>query len=111
MLVLRWGPLWGLKEVKKSELKIIQELTEEMAKLASRIENDLLSTLVGLSGSLKDIECGTHIKIPMGVGYVNYYKSQDSESISMWLKHELLLKLMEEKRMNHNVDEDGYIDK
>ncbi len=96
--------------MKKSELKIIQELTEELAKLASRIENDLLSTLVGLSGSLKDIECGTHIKIPMAAGYVNYYKSRDSESISMWLKEEFL-PVKKSEMMNHNVDEDGYIDK
>ncbi len=79
-----------------------------MAKLSFRIEHDLLSTLVGLSGSLKDIECGTHIKIPLGAGYVSYYKSRDSESITFWMKQELLP--MKETE-THNVDEDGYIDK
>ncbi len=61
-----------------------------MEKLGNRMLNDLTSTLVNLSGSLKDIECGTHIKIPMGAGYVNYYKSQDnSEKISLWIPQEM----------------------
>ncbi len=68
----------------------IQVLSEEMEKLSYRIKEDLLNTLVNLSGSLKDIECGTHIKIPMGAGYVNYYKSVTEELISFWLKESLL---------------------
>ncbi len=57
-----------------------------MEKLSYRILEDVTSTLVNLSGSLKDIECGTRIKIPMGVGYVNYYKSsENSESVSIWM--------------------------
>ncbi len=82
-------------------------LSEEMAKLASRIEQDLLSTLVNLSGSLTVIVSGTRIKIPMDAGYVSYYKSQDAESISMWLNQTLMKEFKE--KMNHNVDEDGYI--
>ncbi len=66
------------------------QLTEEMMKLAERISNDLTSTLVNLSGNLKDIECGTHIKIPMDVGYVNYYKSvTNCETLTSYLKEEI----------------------
>ncbi len=71
--------------------KEILVLSEELEKLIDRISNDLTSTLVSLSGSLKDIECGTHIKIPTAVGYVNYYKSVDNtENISIYLKDQLL---------------------
>ena len=63
----------------------IQELCVEIQNLASRIEGDLTSTLVNLSGSLKDIECGTHIKIPTGAGYVNFYKSVGDIKISCWI--------------------------
>jgi len=97
--------------------KTIPELSEEMVKLATRIEHDLLSTLVALSGSLKDIECGTHIKIPMDAGYVSYYKSVESESITFWLKHDLMsewkVKRMKapDKCQFYNTDEDGYTDK
>ncbi len=62
-------------------------LTEEMTKLIARIEADLTSTLVNLSGSLKGIECGTHIKIPTAVGYASYYKSQEgTENLTLYLK-------------------------
>ncbi len=66
--------------------KIYQILAEEMAKLSNRILEDVTSTLVNLSGSLKDIECGTRIKIPLGAGYVSYYKSsENSETVSVWM--------------------------
>lgn len=62
-------------------------LVEEMEKLSARILEDVTSTLVNLSGSLKDIECGTHIKIPTGAGYVNYFKSlENSETVFLWLR-------------------------
>ncbi len=62
-------------------------LAEEMEKLSARILEDVTSTLVNLSGNLKDIECGTHIKIPMGAGYVNYFKSQEnSETVAVWMR-------------------------
>ncbi len=71
--------------------KETQQLCEEMEKLSSRISEDLKSTLVSLSGSLKGIECGTHIKIPTDVGYVNYYKSvENTETITCYLKDQLL---------------------
>ncbi len=67
--------------------KEILALTEEMMKLSFRISEDLTSTLVNLSGSLKDIECGTHIKIPTDAGYVSYYKSvENSETVLAYLK-------------------------
>lgn len=66
--------------------KEILTLAEELEKLASRILGDLESTLVNLSGSLKDIECGTHIKIPMGAGYVNFYRSAEGWKISSWIE-------------------------
>ncbi len=68
----------------------IPELSKELEKLLNRTSDDLTSTLVNLSGSLKAIECGTHIKIPLGAGYVSFYKSQDStEKISMWITQEI----------------------
>ncbi len=64
----------------------IPQLSKELANLLSRTSDDLTSTLVNLSGSLKDIECGTHIKIPLGAGYVSYYKSAgNTEKISLWI--------------------------
>ncbi len=83
--------VWGLPNGGENELtnqtKPILALSEEMEKLSSRIWEDVTSTLVSLSGSLKDIECGTHIKIPMGAGYVSYSKSHESsETISLWIR-------------------------
>ncbi len=39
-----------------------------------------------LDGNLKDIGSGTHIKIPTDVGYVNFYRSQNSYEITVWMK-------------------------
>ncbi len=62
-----------------------------MEKLSNRISEDVTSTLVNLSGSLKDIECGTHIKIPTVAGYVNYYKlSEQSETLTVWMKQQIM---------------------
>ncbi len=61
-----------------------------MANLLDRTINDLMSTLVNLSGSLTDIECGTRIKIPIRAGYVNFYKSVESLEISLWLKETMM---------------------
>jgi len=73
-----------------------------MANLLDRTVNDLMSTLVNLSGNLKDIECGTRIKIPIAAGYVNFYKSVESLEISLWLKETM----METEKMNLNHDEE-----
>ncbi len=61
-----------------------------MERLLDRTVNDLMSTLVNLSGSLKDIECGTRIKIPIRAGYVNFYRSLESYEISLWLKEAMM---------------------
>ncbi len=82
----------------------IPQLSKELEKLLSRTCDDLTSTLVSSSGSLKDIECGTHIKIPQGAGYVSYYKSQDStEKISMWITQEIYPESTQET-LNHNEE-------
>jgi len=39
-----------------------------------------------LDGNLKDIGSGTHIKIPMDAGYVNFYRSVNSYEITVWMK-------------------------
>ncbi len=39
-----------------------------------------------LDGNLKDIGSGTHIKIPTDVGYVNFYRLQNSFEITAWMK-------------------------
>jgi len=58
--------------------------------MSNRIYNDLMSTLVNLSGSLKDIECGTLIKIPIPAGFVKFYKSSESYEMSLWLKETMM---------------------
>ncbi len=75
--------------------KIIQILTEEMEKLLNLISQEYQNTLVNLSGNLKDIECGTHIKIPIPVGYVSCYKSEDSLKVSVWMSDSVHLSLRE----------------
>ncbi len=80
-----------------------QTLTAEMEKLSDRISNDLLSTLVNLSGSLKDIDNGTHIRIPMDVGYVNFYKSAERWKLSCWLVQEMTeTEVKETNEMNYD---------
>jgi len=46
-----------------------------------------------LSGSLKDIECGTHIKIPIPVGYVSCYKSDEALKLSLWFSDTIQINL------------------
>ncbi len=65
--------------------KVIQILTEQMESLLTNGYQEFLNTLVNLSGSLKDIECGTHIKIPIPAGYVSCYKSEDNLKLSLWI--------------------------
>jgi len=52
-----------------------------------------------LDGNQKDIANGTHIKIPMDVGYVNYYKSANSFEITVWMKLEIQAKSQEEQKL------------
>ncbi len=80
-----------------------------------RTYNDLMSTLVNLSGSLKDIECGTRInnctqsvigaKIPIAAGYVNFYKSVESFEMSLWLK-ENMMETTEENTTSMNQNDE-----
>jgi len=86
----------------KENNEIFLTLPEEMVKLLDRIYNDLMSTLVNLSGSLTDIECGTRIKIPIPAGYVNFYKSSESYEMSVWLKESM----MTTEPKNENIDEE-----
>ncbi len=71
-----------------------------MANLLDRTVNDLMSTLVNLSGNLKDIECGTRIKIPIRAGYVNFYKSVESYEITLWLKEAMMTTIPENLNLN-----------
>ncbi len=76
-----------------------------MASYLDRTYNDLMSTLVNLSGSLRDIECGTRIKIPIAAGYVNFYKSSESFEMSLWLK-ETMMETESEIQENLNFNEE-----
>jgi len=65
--------------------KTTQILIEQMESLLTTTYQEFLNTIVNLSGSLKDIECGTHIKIPIPAGYVSFYRSDDALKMSLWL--------------------------
>lgn len=74
-----------------------------MEKLSNRIWDDLMNTLVGLSGSLKDIACGTRIRIPMDAGFVTYSKSSDgSETLSMYIKEMMIPETQKEVDLEDN---------
>lgn len=70
----------------------IQALYEETEKLGSRILDECQSFLVELSGSQKDIDNGTLIRIPMGAGYVKFSKSAESWKLNCWINEELFEK-------------------
>jgi len=76
-----------------------------MEKILDRTYSDLMSTLVNLSGSLKDIECGTRIKIPIPAGYVNFYKSSESYEMSLWMK-EVMMETEPTTQTNLNKDDE-----
>ncbi len=80
-------------------------LYEEIQKLLDRTSTDLLSTLVNLSGKVKDIANGTHIKIPTDAGYVKFYKSADSWSLNVWLSQSLL-ETQPTESMNLNLNDE-----
>ncbi len=67
----------------------ISILSEELEKLGSRISDDLKNTLVSLDGNLKDIDNGTHIKIPMDAGFVKAYRSLNSLSLTVYMTDSL----------------------
>ena len=61
-------------------------LTLELEKLGNRTLQDLENFLVELDGSLKATGPGTHIKIPLGAGYVSCWTSATDYSITLYLK-------------------------
>ncbi len=76
--------------------KTIQVLIEQMENLLQTSYQEFLTCLVNLSGNLKDIECGTHIKIPIPAGYVSCYKSDENLKVSLWITDTVSLNLNEE---------------
>jgi len=69
--------------------RTIQILSEQMESLLETISFEYQKCLVNLSGSLKDIECGTLIKIPIPVGFVKLYKYADTLKLSCWIEDEV----------------------
>ncbi len=61
-------------------------LSEELEKLGNRILSDLENFLVESDGNLKDTLAGTHIKIPLAVGYVSCWTSQTDFAITIYLR-------------------------
>ncbi len=69
-----------------------QILTAEMTNLLRTTYQELQNFLVNWSGNLKDIECGTHIKIPIPAGYVSCYKSVEGLNLKLWFSDTLIEK-------------------
>ncbi len=65
--------------------KPIQVLTESMGNLLKITYQEYQNFLVNWSGNLMDIECGTHIRIPISAGYVSCYKSDGALKVSLWI--------------------------
>ncbi len=57
-----------------------------------------------LDGSQKGIGNGTHIKIPMDVGYVNFYRSVNSYEITVWMKLEIQDNLQIKQEMQQQLN-------
>ncbi len=75
----------------------------ELLKNQSRsILKDFMNMSKNLDGNQKDIDNGTHIKIPTDVGYVNFYKSANSFEITVWMKLEIQRKSQEQERLINN---------
>jgi len=64
-----------------------------MEKLGVRMLEGLESFLVELDGSLKDIDNGTLIKIPLGAGYVKFWISAIDCSMTIWLQESMKIDL------------------
>ncbi len=86
---LAMGPGYGGDKLLDEKLTISM-LSSELEKLGNRMLADLESFLVEFDGSLKDIEPGTHIKIPLGAGYVSFWISATDCSMTVWLKETVL---------------------
>jgi len=61
-------------------------LSEFLEKTLNNISIEWQNTLRNLDGNLKDIGSGTHIKILMDAGYVNFYRLANSFEITVWIK-------------------------
>ncbi len=68
------------------KISTLSELLEKTLELTSK---EWLSMSKNLDGNLKDIANGTHIKIPTGAGYVNFYRLPNSYEITVWTKLEI----------------------
>ncbi len=64
----------------------ISTLSDKLGKTLWDTSREWLNMSKNLDGNLKDIGNGTHIKIPMDAGYVNFYRSQNSYEITVWMK-------------------------
>ncbi len=61
-------------------------MSDKLAKTLWDTSQEWLNMSRNLDGNLKDIGNGTHIKIPMDAGYVNFYRLQNSYEITVWMK-------------------------
>ncbi len=68
-------------------METISTLSESLTKILRTTSKEWENTLKNLDGNLKDIGNGTHIKIPMDAGYVNFYRSQNSFETTVWMKY------------------------
>lgn len=66
------------------ETSVTQTLSVELEKLSTRIEEELMNFLVNLDGSLKGIDSGILIKIPLGAGYVSFSSSESAYEMRLW---------------------------
>ncbi len=64
-------------------------LSAFLEKILQSTSTEWLNMSKNLDGNLKDIANGTHIKIPMDAGYVNFYRLQNSFEITVWMKLEV----------------------
>jgi len=67
-------------------LETISTLSARMENTLKAISLELLNMSRNLDGNLRDIGNGTHIKIPMDAGYVNFYRLPNSYEITCWMK-------------------------
>jgi len=70
-------------------LEKILTLSELLVNYFQPTSIEFMSMCKSLDGNLKDIGNGTHIKIPMDAGYVNFYRSVNSYEITVWMKLEI----------------------
>jgi len=72
--------------MKSEKISTLSVLLEKALQTTSKEWENMLRNL---DGNLKDIGNGTHIKIPTDVGYVNFYRLQNSYEITVWMKYQI----------------------